>query len=186
MVVDHGVAVLSKIFLAAFVVAVAIYDVRERRIPNFLVFPAVAAGLVLNGVRGWSGIGFSLAGILAGLGLLLVPYLFRVMGAGDVKFLGAIGAFVGSWGAVRVILIGLLVYPLIAIFFVIAQGKLKLTVVRFLRLLSRFLAGIIPALREIDNRLLKYDEPESTSASTPFGLSIAIGVLLALGTQFLA
>jgi prepilin peptidase CpaA len=72
-------------------------DVRERRIPNRVTGPAIAAGLVLHlVVGGWRGLGDSaLAGLIAG-GILLVFFLAGGMGAGDVKLMAAVGCIAGT------------------------------------------------------------------------------------------
>ncbi len=79
------------------VVAVATFtDLRSRRIPNWLVFPFLLAGIAVSGwLRGWHGMGQSLEGL--GLGALLFGILFVLggMGAGDVKLCAAIGAWIG-------------------------------------------------------------------------------------------
>ena len=79
------------------VLAVATFtDLRSRRIPNWLVFPFLLAGIVVSAwLQGWHGIGQSFAGL--GLGLLIYGSLFWMggMGAGDVKLCAAIGAWIG-------------------------------------------------------------------------------------------
>lgn len=90
------------------VVTVATFtDLRTRRIPNWLVFPFLLAGIVVspspwrhdwygNGHGfGWHGLGQSLAGV--GLSLLIngIPFLMGWTGGGDVKLLAAIGAWIG-------------------------------------------------------------------------------------------
>ena len=79
------------------VLAVATFtDLRSRRIPNWLVFPFMLAGIGVSGwLHGWSGIGQSLAGL--GLGALLLGILWRLggMGMGDLKLCAAIGAWIG-------------------------------------------------------------------------------------------
>ena len=79
------------------VVAVATFtDLRSRRIPNWLVFPFLLAGIVVSGaLRGWSGIGHSLAGIALGGLLFGVLCALGGMGMGDVKLVAAIGAWIG-------------------------------------------------------------------------------------------
>ena len=70
-------------------------DLRSRRIPNWLVLPFLAAGIVVSFVPHGIGIVPSLEGM--GLGLLLFG-IFAVMGGmgmGDVKLCAAIGAWVG-------------------------------------------------------------------------------------------
>ena len=79
------------------VVAVATFtDLRSRRIPNWLVFPFLLAGIVLSGaLHGWSGIGHSLEGIALGGLLFGVLCWMGGMGMGDVKLCAAIGAWIG-------------------------------------------------------------------------------------------
>jgi prepilin peptidase CpaA len=71
-------------------------DLRSRRIPNWLVFPFLAAGFAVSGwAGGWHGLAQSFEG--AGLALLIYGFLFFLggMGAGDVKLCIAIGAWIG-------------------------------------------------------------------------------------------
>ena len=79
------------------VLAIATFtDLRSRRIPNWLVFPFLLAGIAVSGwLHGWHGIWQSLAGV--GLAALLFGILFFMggMGMGDVKLCAAIGAWVG-------------------------------------------------------------------------------------------
>ena len=79
------------------VLAVATFtDLRNRRIPNWLVLPFLVIGIVASTwLHGWHGLGFSFEGL--GLGLLLYGILFWMggMGAGDVKLAAAIGAWIG-------------------------------------------------------------------------------------------
>jgi len=79
------------------VLAVATFtDLRNRRIPNWLVVPFLVIGIAASTwLHGWHGLGFSFEGL--GLGLLLYGILFWMggMGAGDVKLAAAIGAWIG-------------------------------------------------------------------------------------------
>jgi prepilin peptidase CpaA len=79
------------------VLAVATFtDLRSRRIPNWLVLPFMAAGIVISGwLHGWHGIGQSLAGLFLGGFLLGIISWLGGMGMGDVKLFAAIGAWIG-------------------------------------------------------------------------------------------
>ncbi|MGE0130936.1 MAG: prepilin peptidase [Blastocatellales bacterium] len=172
--------------LTAFVIAVSIFDIRERRIPNLLVFPAALIGLTLNLIlRGWEGLGFGFKGLVTGFALLFIPYLVGGMKAGDVKFLAAIGAFTGATDVVRALLATLLCYPLLAAVAVIREKKLKLTWLRFRRILFNFLGFFAPGLRLYAIRFDGQDDKSIPSATTPFGVAIAAGTLIAIYTNFL-
>jgi prepilin peptidase CpaA len=71
-------------------------DIRSRRIPNRLVYPAIAGAVFYHALtQGLNGAIFSLTGLFGGIGMLIIPFLFRWIGAGDAKLLGFIGA---AWG----------------------------------------------------------------------------------------
>ena len=72
-------------------------DVREAKIHNVLTVPFAVLGLALNiSAKGWSGIVFSLGGLLLGLALFFVSALVgRILGAGDCKLFAAVGALQG-------------------------------------------------------------------------------------------
>jgi prepilin peptidase CpaA len=74
----------------------AVYDVRSRRIPNFITLPAIAVGLLLHAVYGgWRQLATAAAGgLICGL-IFLVFYLAGGMGAGDVKLITATGCIAG-------------------------------------------------------------------------------------------
>jgi prepilin peptidase CpaA len=83
--------------VALFVGLVAcVTDVQTRRIPNVLTFGAAAAAVVVHTfVGGFSGLGTSVGGWLLGVALFLPFFALGGMGAGDVKLLAALGAWLG-------------------------------------------------------------------------------------------
>jgi prepilin peptidase CpaA len=172
--------------LTMFVIAVSFFDVRERRIPNFLVFPAALAGLVLNlWSLGWEGLGLGAKGLATGFALLFFPYLVGGMKAGDVKFLAAIGAFIGATDVLRALLATLLCYPLLAAVVLIREQKFKLTWLRFRRVFLNFLGFFAPGLKLYAIQLDGKDDKNVPSATTPFGVALAAGTLIAVYTNFL-
>jgi prepilin peptidase CpaA len=74
----------------------AVYDVRSRRIPNFITLPAIVFGLILHAVfGGWRQLATAAAGgLICGL-IFLIFYLAGGMGAGDVKLITATGCIAG-------------------------------------------------------------------------------------------
>jgi prepilin peptidase CpaA len=80
-------------------------DVATRRIPNALTFGAAVAALVVQGyLGGWSGAGIAVAGWAVGIALFFPIFALGGMGAGDVKLLGALGAWLGPVAAMWVAL----------------------------------------------------------------------------------
>jgi prepilin peptidase CpaA len=73
-----------------------IFDLHSRRIPNVLTFGAAIAALAFAAVVGGiDGVGTSLAGWLIATALWLPIYALGGMGAGDVKLMAAVGAWLG-------------------------------------------------------------------------------------------
>jgi prepilin peptidase CpaA len=79
------------------VLAIATFtDVRNCRIPNWLVLPFLVAGVAISGwMHGWHGVGQSLLGI--GLGIIVLGFFCWMggMGMGDLKLVAAVGAWIG-------------------------------------------------------------------------------------------
>ena len=71
-------------------------DVKTRRIPNYLTLGTAVAGLAFNCMaQGLPGLVYGILGMLLGFAFLILPYLWGGMGAGDVKALAALGAWLG-------------------------------------------------------------------------------------------
>jgi prepilin peptidase CpaA len=88
--------VLADFVLLIVILICLVTDLRERRIYNKIVFPAVAAGIILNTAQfGLPGLRTSITGLLIGVMLFIVPFALGGLGAGDVKLLGAVGALKG-------------------------------------------------------------------------------------------
>lgn len=91
--------------VGAFTAVAAVSDLRTRRLPNWLTVPAFAAGVVAHtAMNGLPGLGFALLGFATGFGILLVLWLTGGGGGGDVKLMGALGAWLGASLTVAVFL----------------------------------------------------------------------------------
>lgn len=114
---DSTFAWLAYALMLACLMALVVTDLRIQRLPNFLTMPMLLLGLVINLVRaawlgqqgeagryfGMTGIGgglvegfcFSMAGVVAGFAVFTVLWQLQKCGAGDVKLMAALGAWIG-------------------------------------------------------------------------------------------
>jgi prepilin peptidase CpaA len=113
---------MSAFAVAALCVGIAacVTDLRARRIPNVLTFGAAGVAVAAHGyVDGWPGVLTAMGGWGAGVAVFLPFFLLGGMGAGDVKLLAALGAWLGPrealWLAIYASLAGGVVALLIAL-----------------------------------------------------------------------
>jgi prepilin peptidase CpaA len=167
--------VLQALLVAVAGVA-AIWDLRFRRIPNWLVLPALLLGFLLNGFL-YSGAGLGRAA--AGFGLALLIYLplytLRGMGGGDVKLMAALGAIAGwrYWLAIF-ILTGIL-GGVLAIVLTLARGRLRKTLWNVGYILSELVHFRAPHLSRAE-----LDVQSPKAVTLPHGSVIALGVVALL------
>ncbi|NNE01031.1 MAG: prepilin peptidase [Pirellulaceae bacterium] len=84
-------------FVTVVLVVAAVIDGAILKVPNWLTFPFIAMGWIHWTIQsGMSGLGFSLLGTFVGMILLLVLRNVGGMGAGDVKLLAGVGAWLGA------------------------------------------------------------------------------------------
>jgi prepilin peptidase CpaA len=162
--------------LLAMVLAAAVYDVRYRRIPNWLTLAGVLAGVALNGFldQGRPGLFVSsLLGLAMAFGVYFVLYALRAMGAGDVKMMAAVGAIVGWRDWFGVFIITAMIGGIMALILVAMRGRVKKTLWNVAFILSE-LKGGRPA----------YMRREELDVKNPKALGLPHGAVIAVGTVF--
>lgn len=97
--------ILLDLFATAVLVAVSVFDLRERRIPNKIIFPAILVALLTMFIRpGWQN---ALIGALFGAGFMLLPVVAfgKQGGMGDVKMAFFMGLILGFPGVLFALII---------------------------------------------------------------------------------
>lgn len=159
-------------------------DLKNHRIPNLLVFSGAALGLLLNGVlpQGYGfissltgALGFwkALAGLGLGLFIMLPLYALRALGAGDVKLMAMVGAFLGPNAIVGTILVTFIVGGVLTLLVVLRNRTWRLLMdnLRTVLMNSFIKTTVLHQLPTID--------PASVSAGRlPYGVAIALGTVL--------
>ena len=79
--------------------ALSAYDVRHRRLPNWLTLPGFAVILLCAGASGHGAAALLGAGALSAVYLLVHLVSPTAMGGGDVKLALGLGALTGCFGA---------------------------------------------------------------------------------------
>ena len=132
LIISNG----SVIILLSILTAATWIDLNYHRIPNALSLGGIVFGVALHGwISGFPGIATGLGGAAIGIGLFLPFYLLKGMGAGDVKLMGAVGAFLGPQNALLATGLTLVAGGIMAIVILLVRGGL-------ISLLKRFFATI--------------------------------------------
>jgi prepilin peptidase CpaA len=161
-----------RIFLEVLVILAAIWDIRTRRIPNWLTLSGVVLGVALNTfLFEINGLWFSLKGLGLAFVVYFVLYLLHAMGAGDVKLMAAVGAAAGAgnW-------IGILVITSVA-------GAIAgLLLVAFKRRLRRTLGNLGIIVTSLGRGRAPYKETPELDVTSDKAMRLPHGALIAIGT----
>jgi prepilin peptidase CpaA len=157
-------------------VVAAVIDGLKLKVPNWITFPMILSGWIysatLSPFAGWEGLMYSLIGTVVGLALLLPAYAIGGMGAGDVKLMAGVGAWV--WGTVTFYAFALsaIIGGLIAVAMVLYRrgwDKHK----------SQFwmIANEILTIKDPEKLSVIAAERKSSMMLLPYGIPIAIGTI---------
>lgn len=171
---------LRALLLTPWLVALCVSDVRRRILPNKLTLGGLAVGLALAAaVGGLSGFLDALAAAGCGVLFLILPFLLRAAGAGDVKMLAAAAAFVGM----AQLPFFLMAVSFAGLFVAIAMIVLKQVSAARLKHAFRTLFDWRYDRKAGKAAIPKRDDER---ARVPFGCAIAIGTWATLASEFLA
>ena len=164
---------LNLILLAVFGLA-AFYDVKERRIPNWVIIVGVIGGVVLAGLQGSTQVLISIAGFLAGILVLLIPFALGWMGAGDVKLFAVVGSLLGYSGLPRVFFYSCLGAGSMALL-AVALGYTRQVSLKSFWTDCKFMFLTLP----MRLRKSKTFESRAVDYRVPWGVAIGAGTIMA-------
>jgi prepilin peptidase CpaA len=166
-----NVAQIIPTLASAVAVTAAMTDVRDRRIPNRLTYPAMIAGLVVQAAgHGWRGLLLSLVGGLIFGGLFLIFHLVRAMGAGDVKLAAALGCIIGPAASWQVMFATAVAGGALAILVMVFTGRVLKTLRNTLAVVGFHAVHGLRTHPEVN-----LDNP--SAVRLPYGLAFAAGTL---------
>lgn len=176
MISNPELPIAGRILLGLLVAVAAGYDIRYRRIPNWLVLCGIIAGLLWNGFSQTgmsqvvSGLGRSAAGLGLGFILYFPLYLLRARGAGDVKLLAAAGAITGASNCLWLFLLTAVLGGVIAMVLLLFKGRVRHTF---------FNVGWI--LRDLLHLKAPYQSSEELDVNSTKGMRLPHGAMIAVG-----
>ena len=132
-------SVVQIVAVVAFTAAALTMDLKTRKIPNLLTVPAFVLGLIFQvWFGGLDGLWSALAGFGLGFGMLLVLWLIGGGGAGDVKLMGALGAWLGGRLTIYVLIFSTIFVALGSVLFLMVEWTMRGWAFTRRRYLGRF------------------------------------------------
>jgi prepilin peptidase CpaA len=155
-------------------VVAAVIDGLQLKVPNWITFPMILSGWVysytLSDYPGWEGLVYSLIGTAVGLALLLPAYAIGGMGAGDVKLMAGIGAWVWGTHTAYAFAVTAIVGAVIAIGMVVYKNRWDKHQGQFWSILNEILT-----IKDPDQLAAIAKERKPRMMLLPYGIPIAIG-----------
>lgn len=172
--------------LLGVVAAAAISDLKTRKIANKLIVAGLVCALVFQGAwprgddglfspaGGAIGLPAGLGGIAVGFAVMFPLYALRVMGAGDVKLMMLVGAFLGPLQTFGVIMLTFVAGGVLAIVMALWQRSLRQLIfnLRFMLTTS--------AVRAAGGTSPRFEPLQQTAGRMPYAVAIAAGTLIQL------
>jgi prepilin peptidase CpaA len=173
LVQDQRVLVLVTLLAMA-----SVTDYMTYRIPNWLTVGGMAFGLIYNTVFPFTlklGFFWALGGLATGLVVLLPLYALRTMGAGDVKLMAMVGAFLGVTDTLYAIAFSLAAGGIAALGFALFHRVFKRMLVNVRDVAE---AAVLSAMGGF--RPSVQIEPAASVGKLPYALCISAGTLVYL------
>lgn len=161
-------------------------DMRTNRIPNYLTYGGALAGLGYQAwLNGWTGLADGLLGLGLGFGLLIFFYWKGGLGAGDVKALAALGAWLGPLQSVYLFFYMAISGVALIVIVLWKRGLLWSKIRRIWGfLLNRILLRPHPSMPP--SAPAPAADPAATTAGIPYAVALAMGMAILCGRALLS
>lgn len=160
-------------FVTGVLIVAAVIDGRQLKVPNWLTFPFILSGVAYSTIAfGWAGLGWSLVGVVVGLALLLPAYAIGGMGAGDVKLLMGVGAWVHASHTFYGFCVSTVVGAVLAVLMVLYRRAWQKHYGQFWMILAE-----IFTIQKPSELAVIAGERKSSMLLLPYGIPIAIGTI---------
>ncbi|HZN33067.1 MAG TPA: A24 family peptidase [Pirellulaceae bacterium] len=169
VIAEHWTIWLVSVVL----IVAAVIDGYELRVPNLITYPFIIAGWVYSTYAfGLQGLGWSLAGTALGMSILMAFHAIGGMGAGDVKLMGGVGAWI-YWTHTWYCIIGFaLVGAVMAIVMIVVSGKWKHHYNQFWKIVNE-----ITTIKDPAKLSALAAERKPNMMLLPYGIPIAIATI---------
>jgi len=160
----------TLIMLIPILITAALTDIYYGKIFNWLTFPAMLIGIIYQfTISGFPDGLWSLAGLVVGMACYLPFYIMGGTGAGDVKLMGGVGAFLGPKGVFYAFIWSTLVGGVYAVLLLIWHGMFVENITRYWHMVRNALFY----------RKFFYIPPANPAAMPvlKYGLAIAVGTI---------
>ena len=165
---------LLNAFVGTLLTLACVTDLRTRRIPNVLTGSAAIAAVLFHfATGGWQAAAWSLLGLCVGALLFLPMFALRGMGAGDVKLLAAVGAWLGPGQVATAALATSIAGGVLALAVAFAYGYLRKALTNIYLLLSHWRVMGVQPLPEVTLE-------QSRGPRLAYAVPIAIGTVVTL------
>lgn len=160
-------------FVTIVLIVAAVIDGFELKVPNWITFPFIVSGWIYSTAAfGWEGLGWSLLGMVVGLALLMPLYSIGGMGAGDVKLLAGVGAWVYGIHTAYAFAATAVVGALLAVLMVLCQRAWKKHAAQCWLILNE-----IMVIRNPEQLSAIAAKRKPSMLLLPYGIPIAIGTI---------
>ena len=152
-------------------IVAAIIDGIQLKVPNWITFPFIISGWFYSfAAFGFEGLMWSLGGTVVGLALLLPAYAIGGMGAGDVKLLAGVGAWMHATHTFWAFSYSAVIGAVMAIIMVLCRKSFRKHFAQFWTIFNE-----ITVIKNPEKLAEIAAERKPTMLLLPYGIPIAVG-----------